>query len=101
MTIDRLVAHANAQVGRMPEARRILEGLKERPHDPRHAEAFALIHVALGHADDAFEWLEKAYEDHLQIMNLLYLPWFDGIRTDPRFEDLLAKIGLGSRQGQG
>jgi serine/threonine-protein kinase len=95
------VAHAKAQVGRMPEARRILEGLEERPHDTRHVEAFALIHVALGRADDAFEWLEKAYEDHLHILNHLYSPWFDGIRADPRFEDLLVRVGLGSQQGHG
>ena len=49
----------------------------------------------LGETDAAFEWLEKAFEE--RIVFLVYLkvePAFDGLRNDPRFPDLLSRLGL-------
>lgn len=53
------------------------------------------IYAKLGDSPAAFEWLQRAYEEHDG--NLLYLrvrPEFDSLRDDPRFIDLLHRIGL-------
>ena len=49
----------------------------------------------LGDRDEAFSWLEKAYEYHVQ--GLIYLnvdPEFDNLRSDPRFTALTRRIGF-------
>ena len=55
----------------------------------------AIMCALLGNKDDAFKWLEKAYDCHAQ--ELIYLkvtPEFDNIRSDPRFSGLTGRIGL-------
>jgi hypothetical protein len=53
----------------------------------RYAEA--------GESDLAFEWLEKAFEAHLpQLLHVSGLPAYDAIRDDPRYVDLLRRIGM-------
>jgi hypothetical protein len=42
----------------------------------------------------AMDWLEKAYEDHDPSMLYLGLPYYDPLRSDPRFQDLLRKMNL-------
>jgi hypothetical protein len=56
------------------------------------AEAYART----GDKDRAFEWLEKAYTERDQYLfyNLKIAYHFDGIRSDPRYEKLLQRIGL-------
>ena len=49
----------------------------------------------LGEKDKAFEWLEKAYEERGIMPSFIkYGLWFDNIRSDPRFDALLKKMGL-------
>jgi serine/threonine-protein kinase len=58
----------------------------------------ATMFICLGDKDRAFEWLERACEDHsYDIVYLNVDPLFDGVRTDPRFPDLLRKAGLAPR----
>jgi len=55
----------------------------------------AITCALLGNRDEAFVWLEKAYDCHAQ--ELIYLkvtPEFDNIRSDPRFSDLTRRIGF-------
>jgi tetratricopeptide (TPR) repeat protein len=55
----------------------------------------AVFYARLGEADEAFSWLEKAYAN--KVFELLFLkvgPEWDSLRSDPRFEDLLHRIGL-------
>ena len=55
---------------------------------------FALTYLQLGEKDRAFEWLEKSYQERGEV--LLYLkvdPRFDPLRSDPRFADLLRRVG--------
>jgi len=55
----------------------------------------ALLYARLGEKDLAFAWLERAYAD--RTFELLFLkvgPEWDNLRGDPRFEDLLRRIGL-------
>ena len=49
--------------------------------------------MGLGEKDKAFEWLEKAYEEHF-IIAIKVNPVFDPLRSDPRFADLLRRMNL-------
>jgi DNA-binding SARP family transcriptional activator len=85
--------------GKTDEARAALGELKgasnARPVSPY---GVALIHTALGENDQAFEWLEKAYEAHDgELFNLKVEPALDPLRQDPRFASLLQRVGLAPR----
>jgi eukaryotic-like serine/threonine-protein kinase len=55
----------------------------------------ALIHAGLGEKDQAFNWLEKAYGGHSSRLTQLNMdPRIDTLRADPRFDDLLRRMGL-------
>ena len=56
---------------------------------------FAQIHALLDEKDQAFEWLEKAYEERSpQLIYIRVNTQLDNIRSDPRFKALLKKINL-------
>jgi len=58
----------------------------------------ALVYVALGETDEAFEWLEKSFQKHEESLCSIGIdPKFDSIRDDPRFNELLKKVGLSSK----
>jgi hypothetical protein len=53
------------------------------------------MNIALGHIDRAFEWLEKAADYRASFMlPIRVYPFFDPLRSDPRFSRLLEKHGL-------
>jgi len=55
----------------------------------------AVVYGALGNKDRAFEWLERGYQErNWQLGYLGVDPYWEGIRSDPRFTALLKKIGL-------
>jgi hypothetical protein len=55
----------------------------------------ALVYTALGEVDLAFEWLDKSYELHEESLCSLKIdPKMDPLRSDPRFNRLLKKMGL-------
>jgi len=55
----------------------------------------AALYARLGDRDKAFTWLEKAYEEEEEGLTLLKVePRFDNLRGDPRFQDLLRRVGL-------
>ena len=91
------LAQIYAAAGRIEEARKIMEDLnvnhKLGGNDYR---SVALVYAALGEPDLAFEWLEKSYERHEEALCSLGVdPKFDSLRSDPRFNTLIKKIGLG------
>jgi predicted Zn-dependent protease len=92
------LGHAYAVSHQAGEAKKILDQLKERSQQTYvQPSLIALIHVGLGDKNQAFDWLQKAYDD--RSAGLLYLkvdPAFDGVRPDPRFLDLIRKVGLSS-----
>jgi hypothetical protein len=54
-----------------------------------------MIYGYLGEMDQAYEWLEKAYEERdQQIVWLKVWPLFDPLRSDPRFKAMLKKMNL-------
>jgi hypothetical protein len=52
-----------------------------------------MCYVALGDADEAMSWLERGYDERFNPSALLR-PGFDPLRSNPRFQDLLRRIGL-------
>ncbi len=90
------LAYGYALSGKRDEALKILDELKERSKETYVQPTWmAVIHIALGQKDQAFDWLQKAYQDRSGW--LLYLkvdPIFDSLRPDPRFVDLLKRVGL-------
>ena len=44
--------------------------------------------------DKAFEWLEKAYKERIQLWNIKVIPDWDPLRDDPRFQDILRRMNF-------
>jgi Flp pilus assembly protein TadD len=91
-----LLGYACAEGGKIQEARQILRRLQEIARKrPISAFHFALIYMGLGDKDRAFELFAKACEEKFYIMATLKVdPIFDALRSDPRFQELLACVGL-------
>src|SRR5947199_1387877 len=85
-----------ARMGRQPEAQRILNELveKTRTHYVA-AERIASVYVALGQKDEAFRWLERAFNEHsANLYTFAFHPEFRALRSDSRFPGLLRRIGI-------
>ena len=91
-----LLVNAYAQAARPRDALRLLDELKRRRQSEYvPAAAFVLAYLGLGNYDQAFVWLEQAYnEKSYALQTLKVLPLFDPIRSDPRFIDFLHRVGL-------
>jgi TolB-like protein/Flp pilus assembly protein TadD len=89
---------AYAAAGQQDQAVSILAALNAQStnsHVPPYH--FAIIHAGLGDKDQAFAWLEQAFEKHaVDLFTLKVEPMFDVLRADARFEDLLVRVGLGT-----
>jgi TolB-like protein/DNA-binding winged helix-turn-helix (wHTH) protein len=59
----------------------------------------ALTHAQLGNTDLALQALEKAYDEREDITDLAVNPSWDSIRADPRFQELLRRVGLNTGAG--
>ncbi len=67
----------------------------ESRRDKVFAGEVASFYAGLGERDKAFAWLEKAYEDRNEGLTLLKVDaQFDNLRSDPRFQDLLRRVGF-------
>jgi len=91
-----LLATAHARAGHRTEALRLINELKRR-REITYIPAGALInpHLALGDYDEAFVWFERAYQEKSSILQFLKVhPFFDPVRNDPRFKDLVHRVGL-------
>jgi hypothetical protein len=78
------------------EAKTILNDLKKQPKlDSMALVSTAETHSVLGEKNEAFGFLEAAYQDRVCMLVFLgVIPTFDNIRTDPRYIDLLRRMGL-------
>ncbi len=90
------LAHTLGTAGRPVEAGQILDDLTRQANQKYVAPYFfAGIHVGLGENDRALEYLEKAYEEHSNWLIYLHIdPSMDDLRDDPRFQDLVRRVGL-------
>jgi serine/threonine protein kinase/Tfp pilus assembly protein PilF len=90
------LAYIYALAERRDEARKVLDDLLELSKK-EHVSSFyvALVYTCLGQKDQAFEWLEKAYEEHdVYLSQLKVFPWFDSLRSDSRYKAMLKKMNL-------
>ncbi len=85
---------AYAGAGEREKAQAILKQLETSKEYVSPGE-LAILYCALGEREKAFASLEKAYAAHdLQLQFLKVDPAFDSLRDDPRFQDLLRRVGL-------
>jgi TolB-like protein len=93
-SVDSFKARALAALGRVEEARAILDTARSGD-DYVRSEFMAAAWASLGELDRAFDALETAYAD--RSAGLIYLnvdPAYEPLRSDPRYADLLDRIGL-------
>ena len=89
-----LLGYALTQLGRKNEAQAILEKLKTTKEYVSPAE-LAVLYLGLGDKEGALALLEKAYLAHdLQMQYLKIDKHYDSLRSDPRFIELMKKVGL-------
>jgi serine/threonine protein kinase/tetratricopeptide (TPR) repeat protein len=90
------LAYAYAFVGERDEARKMLEKLERQAKRTYVSPTgIGLIYAVLGERQQAFAWLERAYEQRdYSLLELKVDPIFDPLRSDPRFQDLLRRVGL-------
>jgi tetratricopeptide (TPR) repeat protein len=88
------LARAYALSGRRSEAVKLLSELKTSSTPGfSHASEIAAIYVSLGDKDEAMNWLEKGYAERFN-PGVLIRPGFDPLRSDPRFREIVHRIGL-------
>jgi tetratricopeptide (TPR) repeat protein len=90
------LANTLGAAGRTKEALQILDELtelaKQRYVAPYY---FAGIYIGLGENERAMEYLQKCYEEHSHWLIYLHLdPSMDNLRDNPRFQELLQRVGL-------
>lgn len=92
---DVALAHIYASAGRKEEARKIIENIESDDLGGNDYRGMALAYTALGEHDIAFDWLEKSYKMHEESLCSIKVDHkLDPLRSDPRFYELLKKIGL-------
>jgi tetratricopeptide (TPR) repeat protein len=91
-----LLAFAQARAGHRDAALAILRDLEKRAqHESVASPNLALAWTALGDHDHAFHWLERAYQDRLFLLRVITVqPGFAPLRKDPRYTDLVRRMGL-------
>jgi TolB-like protein/DNA-binding winged helix-turn-helix (wHTH) protein/Flp pilus assembly protein TadD len=90
------IAYIYGRTGEPVQARHSLAKLEElnrrRPIDPA---VISGAYLGMGDNDHALLWLEKAYAQHSNVMTTLKVePRYDPLRSDPRFQDLMRRVGL-------
>jgi TolB-like protein/DNA-binding SARP family transcriptional activator/Flp pilus assembly protein TadD len=91
------LGRALALAGDRPGAEALLRRLEARGASGGYVPAYeiAKLHEALGRRDRALEWLDRAYRERSHSMAFLKIdPQLDGLRSDPRFVDLVERVGL-------
>lgn len=89
-------ARIYALMGKRDEALKLLEQMKEASKQ-RYVppSGFVVVYSALGDRDEAFAWLERAYAERQPILRGIKTATYAApLRSDPRFDDLLRRIGL-------
>jgi serine/threonine protein kinase/Flp pilus assembly protein TadD len=90
------LAYVYAMIGNPAEARNVISRLVESgARLDQLGFHLAMAYAGLGEVDEVFRWLEAAYLERGGFMNLIGVSYaFKGVRSDPRFADLLQRMGL-------
>jgi len=75
--------------------KRLEQRLAEAKHSYVSPVQIALVYARLNEKDNAFVWLEKGFQEHAFGMQALKVLQFENLRSDPRFDDLVRRIGMG------
>lgn len=103
MSMKAVIAHLAAKWRKRSEAMKLLDELTAATSDGDQLpgvinvspHSIAEIHAALGQVDEAFAWLNRAYDQHdMQMVCLKVNPTLDSLRPDPRFAELVRRMGL-------
>jgi pentatricopeptide repeat protein len=91
-----VLVRAYAHAGRRAEALRLLDELKRRQQTGYvPAAAFVNAYLGLDDNEQAFAWLERGHKEQSMILQFVKVhPYFDPLRGDPRFADLVRRVGL-------
>jgi serine/threonine-protein kinase len=91
------LGYVYAKAGKLDEARKLLTELQKRAAREYVSHyGLAIVHVGLGENDRAFASLQNAYEERDEQLVLLKVePFFDALRSDPRFKELLRRLNFG------
>jgi len=90
------LGHAYAVLGQREKAKEVLDELANLSKNSYvNPYFFAIVYAGLGDLDQTFAWFEKAFQDRSNYLLWLNVePLFDPIRDDPRFRELLVRVGL-------
>ena len=81
--------------GNRSEAEKLLRELQALdPQNPGTCIGLSFLHAALGDKDQAFFWLEKSAREHMGVILLKVQPYFDPLRSDPRFLAIERRMAL-------
>jgi len=84
-----------AASGLKSQAARMIKNIESGDLGANDIRGMALVYAALNENDMAFSWLEKSYEKHEEsLCNIRIDPKLDSLRSDPRYDLLVKKIGL-------
>jgi len=90
------LGYVYAASGKISRAQEVLDELKERS-ETEYVSPYnmAKVYAGLAEKDLAFEWLERAYEERSEWLTWIKVdPKLDSIRSDPRFRDLMRRVGF-------
>jgi serine/threonine-protein kinase len=90
------LAYALAKVGKRDEALKLIAELKRQgEHEHINSFHFVMPYIGLGDKDEVFFWLGKGVDEgSIGFSQLDVHPWYDDLRSDPRFEALLIRTNL-------
>ena len=90
------LAYIYSQTGKRTKALALIEELKEKQAKGwAYGLDLARVYIGLGDKEQAFAWLEKDFQAHSSTLPAwIFIPPLDSLRDDPRFKDLIRRMGL-------
>jgi TolB-like protein/Flp pilus assembly protein TadD len=90
------LGYINVVAGNRREADKLLAELMERKKkEPVENYNVAVVYAGLGEKDQAFDYLEKAYQERsFRMPYITVYPYFDSLRDDSRYKDIVRRVGL-------
>ena len=96
VTTAHFLAMAQAAAGNRAEAKRLIDDLAKAA-DTRYTCAYEIgsVYLRLGETDTAVQWLRRGIDEQCDCMVWLKTePWMDPLRVDPRYADLIKRVGF-------
>jgi tetratricopeptide (TPR) repeat protein len=91
-----VLGQVTAASGNTNDALSLIKEIEQKPIKGESDKFFiAAIYAGMGDRDEAFAWLEKSFKEHNTAMtNLRIDPFFESLSDDPRFKDIIRRMGL-------